>query len=65
MSKDLFAPALIKSMFFKKVIHKALLCLTFSFCFLVILISSKSNSEDVFPEDEWLGFLFLGVKEAR
>nr|CAN72237.1 hypothetical protein VITISV_010774 [Vitis vinifera] len=26
---------------------------------------SKSNSEDVFPEDEWLGFLFLGVKEAR
>ncbi|RVW12398.1 Retrovirus-related Pol polyprotein from transposon 17.6 [Vitis vinifera] len=25
----------------------------------------KSNSEDVFPEDEWLGFLFLGVKEAR
>ncbi|KAL6322905.1 hypothetical protein AAG906_021039 [Vitis piasezkii] len=25
---------------------------------------SKSNFEDVFPEDEWLGFLFLGVKEA-
>nr|CAN68517.1 hypothetical protein VITISV_036969 [Vitis vinifera] len=25
----------------------------------------KSNSKDVFLEDEWLGFLFLGVKEAR
>ena len=28
------------------------------FVFSFIFISSKSNSEDVFPEDEWLGFLF-------
>ena len=51
--------------FFQKVIHRALLYLTYSFCFLFYIISSQSNSEDVFPEDKWLGFLFLGVKEAR
>ena len=51
--------------FFHKVIHIALLCLPYSFCFLFYIISSQSNSEDVCPEDEWLGFLFLGVKEAR
>ena len=32
---------------------------------LFIFISRKSNFEDVFPEDEWLGILFLGVKEDR
>ncbi|KAL6326188.1 hypothetical protein AAG906_001583 [Vitis piasezkii] len=35
------------------------------FVFSFIFISNKSNSDDVFPEDEWLGFLFLRVKEAR
>ena len=34
------------------------------FCFLIIFISSKSNSEDVSSEDEWLGFLPLGVKKV-
>ncbi|KAL6349850.1 hypothetical protein AAG906_001737 [Vitis piasezkii] len=50
------------------IVHgKAKLCsaLPTHFVFSFIFISSKSNSEDVFPEDEWLGFLFLGVKEAR
>ena len=32
------------------------------FCFLVIFLSSQSNSEDFFSEDERLGFLFLGAK---
>ena len=26
---------------------------------------SQTPSDDVFSEDEWLGFLFLGLKEAR
>ena len=43
---------------------------TQSFCsalpthFDCIFLTSQTNSEDVFPKDEWLGFLFLGVKEA-
>ena len=49
--------------FFKKVIHRVLLYLTFSFCFLVIFISSKSNFEDVFLEDEWLG-IFVSWSEG-
>ena len=34
------------------------------FCFLVIFISSQSNSEDFSSEDERLGFSSLGVKKA-
>ncbi|RVW18366.1 hypothetical protein CK203_101114 [Vitis vinifera] len=30
-----------------------------------LVVLNKSNCEDVFPENEWLGFLFLRVKEAR
>ena len=33
------------------------------FCFY--FFSNQTTSEDVFLEDEWLGFSFLGLKEAR
>ena len=49
--------------FFEEEIHGALLYLTYSLC--VYFISSQTTSEDVFSEDEWLSFSFLGLKEAR
>ena len=36
---------------------------TFSFFFT--FLSSQTTSEDDFSGDEWLGFKFLGVMEAR
>ena len=30
-----------------------------------IFLSSQPISEDVFSEDEWLDFLFFGLKEAK
>ena len=41
-----------------------LLCLSFSFLFS-LFFSSQTTSEDDFSGDEWLGFMFLGVMEAR
>ena len=33
--------------------------------FVFYFLSSQTPSDDVFSEDEWLDFLFLGLKEAR
>ena len=32
---------------------------------LIVFFSNQTTSEDVFSEDEWLVFVFLGLKEAR
>ena len=40
------------------------LCSALPTHFDCIFLTSQTNSEDVFSEDEWLGFLFLGVKEV-
>ncbi|KAL6314385.1 hypothetical protein AAG906_021443 [Vitis piasezkii] len=40
-------------------------CSAFSSHFVFTLLSSQTTSEDDFSRDEWLGFTFLGVMEAR
>ena len=41
------------------------LCFALTTHFVFIFLSSQTTSEDVFSKDEWLGFSFLGLKEAR
>ena len=40
-------------------------CSTFPSHFVFTFLSSQTTSEDDFSGDEWLGFTFLGVMEAR
>ena len=60
---DVFQGTLVNSG--TKEYTELLLCLSFSFCFVFTFLASQTTSEDVFSDDESLGFLFLGLKEAR
>ena len=51
--------------FCKEVKYRALALLFIYICFLVLFISSQSNSDDFSSEDERLGSLSLGVRKAE
>ena len=40
-------------------------CSAFPSHFVFTFLCSQTTSEDDFSGDEWLGFMFLGVMEAR
>ena len=60
---DVFQGTLVNSG--TKKYTELLLCLSFLFCFVFTFLASQITSEDNFSRDEWLGFTFLGVMEAR